>query len=133
MNINSAFPSTYLKAADLQGKEPVVTIDHVKIEPVGQKREMMPVLYFAGKDKGMTLNKTNARKIAAMTGTGETDEWAGFSIKLFVAQVEYQGEVVDGLRVKPAPANGGARAPKPSPIPPTNFEDEAIVDSDIPF
>ena len=45
-NINDVFPSTYLKASDIRGKEPVVTIDRVEFEPVGRKREMKAVIYF---------------------------------------------------------------------------------------
>ena len=35
-NINDAFPSNYLKASDLQGREVIVTIDRVDFEPVAK-------------------------------------------------------------------------------------------------
>ena len=74
MNINGAFPSNFIKAADLQGSEPIVTIKSVEFEPVGQEKEMKPVVYFVNKEKGMVLNKTNANTIATLTGTFETED-----------------------------------------------------------
>lgn len=76
-NINDAFPSKFLKASDLNGGQPVATIDRVAFEPVGRNREMKAVLYFRGKDKGLVLNKTNATKLTQMTGSSETDDWSG--------------------------------------------------------
>lgn len=107
-NINTAFPSTYLKASDLGGREVVVTIDHVSFESVGRDREMKAVVHFQGKDKGMVLNKTNARKIAQLAGTDETDDWGGVKIKIYPTETEFGGETVDCIRIKPA---GAATAP----------------------
>lgn len=125
MNVNEAFPSQYLKASDLQGQQPIVTIDRVEFEAVGQKREMKPVLYFHGKDKGMVLNKTNAKNISNLVGSFETDEWAGFRIKLYSANVEFQGETVESIRIKAAPpaSGNGAAAVAPPPAPAVNADD----------
>lgn len=100
MNINTAFPSKYLKASDLGEAQPVVTISRVEIEPVGQGRDMKPILYFQGKEKGLVLNKTNSRKVAALAGSFETDEWVGTQIKLYATEVEFQGETVEAIRIK---------------------------------
>ena len=130
-NINDAFPSNYLKASDLQGSQPVVTIDRIGFEPVGQKREMKPVLFFAGKDKGMVLNKTNAKNIAHLVGSFETNDWPGFRIRLYTANVEFQGETVESIRVKAAPTNGnGAARPMPVAQPEPSHD---MTDEDIPF
>lgn len=129
-NINDSFPSQYLKASDLKGQQPIVTIDRVAFEPVGQKREMKPIVYFTGKDKGMVLNKTNAKNIAGLTGSFETDEWVGMRIRLYSANVEFQGETVESIRVKAAPANGTGAVTPPPPPPPVH---EDITDDDIPF
>jgi hypothetical protein len=77
MNIDSAFPSNYLKASDLGDAQPVVTIDRVELEAVGRDKEMKPVLYFRGKEKGIVLNKTNSNKIASLVGSRDTDHWRG--------------------------------------------------------
>ena len=58
MRISSAFPSKYLKAADLQDKQVTVRMSHVETETIGD--DDRPVLYFQGKEKGLVLNKTNA-------------------------------------------------------------------------
>lgn len=127
-NINEAFPSNYLKASDLGGASPIVTIDRVEFEPVGREKEMKAVVYFEGKDKGMVLNKTNAKNISGLVGSFETDDWVGFRIRLYATNVEFQGETVEAIRVKAAPANGNVARPQPTPPPPADIDD-----SDIPF
>jgi hypothetical protein len=120
-NINEAFPSQYLNASDLRGGQPTVTIQRVEFEPVGQKKEMKPVVYFAGKSKGMVLNKTNSKTIVNLTGSPETNDWSGFAIKLYSCTVEFQGEPVESIRIKAAKA-----APAPV-VAPTKYEEEESV------
>jgi hypothetical protein len=123
MNIDSAFPSTYLKASDLGDNQPVVTIDRVEVEPVGRDKEMKPVIYFKGKEKGVVLNKTNSRKIAELTGSKDTDDWGGCQIRLYATETEFGGEMVECIRVK------AAKVDKPKPKP----EPELVDDSEVPF
>ena len=134
-NINDAFPSNYLKASDIQGKEPLVTIDRVVFEPVGRKREMKAVIYFKGKDKGVVLNKTNANKIVEITGSAITEEWDGAQIRLYATETEFAGETVDCIRVKPANGSKMPRmTPKPAPPPVVDYDHgEPVTDDDIPF
>jgi hypothetical protein len=108
MRISSAFPSDYLKAADLQGRQVTVTMSHVDMKEIGG--EPKPILFFVGKEKGMVLNKTNANKIAEIFGD-DTDDWKGGEIVLFESQVDYQGKTVAAIRVKVAP-----RKAKPAPV-----------------
>lgn len=130
-NINDAFPSNYLKASDLKGAQPVVAIDRVEFEPVGRQREMKPILYLVGKEKGIVLNKTNASHIANLAGTPETDEWHGIRVKLYATHVEFQGETVEAIRIKAAPPQAQAR-PQPAAPPPVESA-VTITDEDIPF
>ena len=125
MNVNEAFPSNYLKADDLKGKEPNVTISHVTMEKMGEDNKM--VVYFKNSDKGMVLNKTNAMNISGWFGP-ETEDWTGKRVKLVVAWVDFQGRSVQALRVRPADAAGAPPAPKPAPA----HHDEDLND-DIPF
>lgn len=120
MNINGAFPSNYLKAADLQGRRALVTISHVTMEDIGDDHK--PVLYFAGKEKGMVLNRTNANAIAEITGGEETEAWTGKAIVLFSTKVDFQGRRVDAIRVD-RPAPGQAAAAPPPPPPPITVDD----------
>lgn len=130
MNIDSAFPSAYLKASDLGTSTPVVTIDRVEVEPVGRDREMKPVVYFKGKEKGVVLNKTNSNMIAGLTGSRDTDDWSGCQIRLYATTTEFGGETVECIRIKAA---GVAKA-KPKPAPQPAEEPVAVLDdSDIPF
>ena len=127
MNIDSAFPSNYLKASDLGDKQPIVTIDRIEVEPIGRDKEIKPVLYFQGKEKGLVLNKTNAKKIAEITGSKDTDDWAGCQVKIYATETEFAGETVECIRVKAPGAAVKAKAkPEPAPV-------EEMDDSEIPF
>lgn len=132
-NINDAFPSNYLKASDIRGSEPVVTIDHVAFEPVGRQKEMKAVLYFKGKEKGVVLNKTNAMKITSLSGSPNTEDWDGVRIRLYATETEFAGETVECIRVKPAPPVSQARQAATPPPPPVVNEAADITDDDIPF
>lgn len=126
MQIASAFPSDYLKAADLQGRQVTVAISHVDMKDIGG--DMRPILYFVGKEKGMVLNKTNANQISALFG-GDTDDWQGAEIVLFESMVDFQGKTVPAIRVRAAPRK--AAAPKPV-VQPASIADDFPVD-EIPF
>lgn len=116
-DINTMFPSNWIKAPDLGGRRVTVRMSHVKIEEVGDDKK--PVLYFQGTNKGLVLNVTNANMIKEITGTGETNDWHGRMITLFVTKVEYGGKRVDGIRVD-HPDNQARQAPptQPRPAPP---------------
>lgn len=132
MNINDAFPSNYIKASDLKGGTPVVTMSHVASEQLGDDRKL--VLYFKGKDKGLVLNKTNANNIAAIYGP-ETESWEGHKVTLAVAWVDFQGRSVEAIRIRPPmhtpnAAEAGVRQSMPSHQRPL---EPADMDDDIPF
>jgi len=101
MDINQAFPSKYLKAADLQGKTLKVVIEDVsRIEEGEGDLKGKFALNMVGKEKQMVLNKTNAMVIAGVFGP-ETDGWRGKELVLFSEKVQFQGQMVDALRVRP--------------------------------
>ena len=144
MNINNAFPSNYLKASELQGRDVTVTMANVVFETIGQDRK--PVLYFAGTKKGMVLNKTNSNNIAMLYGQ-ETDNWVGKKITLFPCMVDYQGKSVEAVRIRGAsPTNGNGHHAQPTisgqpalqgagqagPLP-QGQPAAAALDDDIPF
>lgn len=89
MKIGAAFPSKYLKAADLQGRRVPVTIDRVELEDVDDG-DRKPVLYFRGTDRGLVLNRTNAAALTDHLGTDETDQWRGRRVVLFPTRVDFQ-------------------------------------------
>lgn len=101
-NINDLYPSRYLKQSDLKGTTPVVTMDRLAIETLGEgeEAENKPVLYFAGKEKGLVLNKTNTNTIASLYGD-ETDDWKGQPVQLLSAPVSYNGKTTMAIRISP--------------------------------
>jgi hypothetical protein len=121
MLISQAFPSNYLKASDLQGRTVTATIESCELEELGDATK--PVLRFRGQSKGAVLNKTNALNLAAAYGE-DTAGWIGKSVQLSSQKVQYQGRLVDGLRVSvPAQAAAEAfQAPVAEEAPP--FDDE---------
>ena len=135
MRVSEAFPSNYLKASDLQGKNVVVTINHIVMEDVGDDHK--PIVYFQGKAKGLVLNKTNANNIVVLYGD-DMDAWIGKPITLFPAMVDFQGRTVEAIRVKAASGQMPARAPVAPPVAPTTQPPQAAYfdgdpGSDVPF
>ncbi len=99
------FNYEYLGSYSLEGKrEQVVTITKLSNEVVtGQqgRKEDCFVVYFKEFDKGMILNRTNARAIEKVSGSGLIEDWAGTQVTLFVEKgVKAFGDVVDALRIR---------------------------------
>jgi hypothetical protein len=102
-NINDAFPSRFLHAHDLKGKTPTVTIDRVEFEQVRNRTggtDTKPIVYFRGKDKGLLLNKTNARSITQLARTAVTEQWAGVAIAIYPTTDTFGKETHDVIRIK---------------------------------
>ena len=112
MKMSETFPSKYLKAADLQGREVRVTMGHVEMEKIGDDNK--PVLYFKGKERGVVLNKTNAGTISDSYGD-DTDDWYDQPLILFSVMVDFQGKVAPAIRCR-VPTAKDNRAAKPDPI-----------------
>lgn len=109
MKSTDAFPSKYISAADLQGKEATVKITHVSTDEIGGKQKF--ICYFAGKQKGLVLNKTNWNNIVKITGHEDSDDWTGSSVCLYETMVDFQGESVPAVRVKSAPSSAAPQKP----------------------
>lgn len=97
MKISEEFPSKYLKASDLQGRDAKVTMAQVEKEKMGD--DMKLVLYFKGKEKGLVLNKTNSNTIVDGYGD-DTDDWFGNDIILFSVMTDFQGKVGPAIRCR---------------------------------
>lgn len=109
VNMNQAFPSKYLSAADLNGTEPTYTIKACKMEDFDGEHK--PVMYFQEVEKGLALNKTNGMTLSSLYGP-ESDHWNGKQVTLFAIWTEFQGRQTQGLRVRaPAAAQGYAGDP----------------------
>jgi hypothetical protein len=97
--VSEAFPSNYLKAADLKNRRVKVAIDKVVFEEIGQNKDSKPIVYFNKVEKGLVLNKTNAVEIAATHGE-EMAGWTGKEIELFQQMVPFQGQNVPAIRIR---------------------------------
>lgn len=128
MNVNQVFPSKYVRAADLGGREIALQMARCIMEKMsageGRPEEQKPVLYFAKATKGLVLNRTNAMTIAAAYGP-ETDAWAGKWVTLYATRVKAFGAMHDAIRVK---TGGGPSKPTP-PVEEHPLDDlEDVVD-----
>jgi hypothetical protein len=144
-SIDDVFSGDSLKAADIQGREPTVTIKTVDLKEFTSKEgkpQKKLVLSFENAKKTLICNKTNAQRISYLHGKDYT-RWPGKQITLFVDPfVQFGGEMTPAIRVKPPtyaqPAPQGPQSPDEllpvnEPIrqqpAPARFED----DSEIPF
>ncbi len=112
--VSDAFPSNFLKAADLNNRTVRVTIDKVIFEEIGQNKDKKPVMFFADVKKGMVLNKTNATTIGAVHGQ-EFEGWTGKEIELFSMMVSYQGQNAPAIRVRAVAEAAVAETPPARP------------------
>ena len=103
--LNDLYPSKFLTAAELDEDGIIVTIRDITIEKMGDGMEK-PCLHFDESDKGLILNKTNAKIIGKMYGD-DTDNWEDERISLYPTYVSFKGDQVEAIRVKPK---------KPKPI-----------------
>lgn len=136
MDINSMFPSKWIKAADLRGQRVLVTIDRVEMQTVGEERKA--VVYFVGREKGLVLNRTNSNALIEICGSADTDDWEGQQCVLYPTRVDFQGKRTDAVRIDAPPkkAAKAKRQPEPEPKPEveeTEDFDAGDADEPVPF
>ncbi len=124
MDMRKAFPSEYLKVADLDGRELKLTITNVKMADLNG--ETKPVVYFEEKKQGLVLNRTNSKSIQKALGW-DTKKWKGCSIILFPMDVEFKGDVVEAIRIK------NKRDEVGEPIAVGAEETKAALGDEVPF
>ena len=128
-HVDLAYPTKYVKAADLRGKDVTVRIVCLEKDVLvmsGGKREEKNVLTMAaltGKALGkqLVLNKTNAKLIAAQHGP-TVESWEGKEITLYPTTTKCGREMVECVRVRGRVTRGAdsvpdAMAEDPLPIP----------------
>lgn len=138
MDIMQSFPSSYLRAGDLNGKTYKMVMKEVLMEDIGGDHKA--VLYFQNADKGIVLNKTNATAIADQHGS-DTDNWGGHEVEIFPATTMFKGQNVPCIRVRaiapaaaPGAVPGGKRAlPSGAPARPAAAAPAVDLNDDIPF
>jgi hypothetical protein len=104
-HFKKAFPSRYLQVSDLD--DPVVaTIKTVKVQSVGSGDDADDklVVTFAESDlKPCVLNLTRAEAIAAVVGSGDTDDWPGTRVQLAQGTTSFKGRSVSCITISAPP------------------------------
>lgn len=133
MTRDEAFPSKYLKAADLKGKAHIVTIESARYETLkglDGKENQKIVLYFKNAEKSLPLNLTNFDAVCDATGCPDSEDWPGLRIELYPTKTTMGGKSVDCIRIRrPSRPLGAAPPPMPPASPPPTDE----MDDEIPF
>jgi len=128
----SMMDSEWLRACDLAGATPTVTIARVvggTVVGEGGKKSKKPVLFFVGKDKPLAIGATIGKTIQGMYGP-KTEDWIGKRVTLYTTTTHSTGgEEVECIRIKNGIPSGSIRgstsAPAPKPeAPGAGFEEE---------
>lgn len=121
--------SKHLKGVDIKGHGDVpVVID--RWEQVDFNEGPKLVIGFKNKDKTVVLNKTNYETIADAYGD-HPDGWIGKGLTLFTMKVEFNGQMVDAIRMRISTPTPRQEAPPPPTHEPMTTD--ADLDDDIPF
>ncbi|HLE05408.1 MAG TPA: hypothetical protein VI729_12470 [Anaerolineales bacterium] len=120
MDIRKAFPKKWLNADDLDEQGMNLTIKRVDIEMLEDGEKV--VVSFREVEKGLVLNKTNAKTIARLHGP-ETNAWVGQRITLYRTEVDFKGERVQALRVHLTAPEAPREASRPAGRPSKTLDD----------
>src|SRR3989304_1718118 len=102
-HVLSMFDSEYLHSYDLSKSEVTVEIESVsagQLPTIGGRKPKKPVVKFKGAEKGLALNKTNAKTMIGLYGA-ETDAWTGKKVTLYKTITTFGAEEVEGIRIRP--------------------------------
>lgn len=119
-DFDDIYGSKYLNAADLRGEMPRRKIGKVEIAEMRDKdgtTKRKFVVFFAGEDKALPLNKTNAQRLAHAF-TKDPRNWIGVTVELFSEMTSLGKE---GVRLRPLKQAAVVTAP------------ENKMDDEIPF
>lgn len=124
MNVGDITTSNYLSKKEIgEGAGLLLTIKSVEQENIArddQPENLKYIMYFNEQEKGLTLNKTNGKLLASITGSEESDNWIGKRVVVyFDPSIMFKGEMKGGLRIRkpvtPKPPVPRQTAGKPVP------------------
>jgi hypothetical protein len=123
IKISEYFPSRFLSGDEIKNRIVPVVISKVVEEMVPEKKgstkeEPTLVVYFEGKDRGVSLNKTRAKEIRKITGEDDVATWPGKQVALYTQPEKAFGEIWNVIHFK---SPGAAPAPA---IPPEDSNEE---------
>ena len=104
MEIDSLFPSKYLRGSDLQGHAVSCQIERVIVEKFfnqeNRNEEEKLVVFFSGKSKGLILGKSMAYTFAEICHSKNTDTWPSHEVILYSEKRLVYGVEKDVIRVR---------------------------------
>jgi hypothetical protein len=96
---DSLYGSKYLSVTDLKDGEPRFKVGKVEVADLREKNgttKRKYVMLFEGVEKGLVINKTNARKLAETYGK-KSSKWIGQIVQLYAEETSFG----KGVRVRP--------------------------------
>lgn len=102
-----AFDSPYLSSADIV-ESTVLTISKVVLEPdhTNKTKDLFNTAYFVEKElrpgeklKPMILNAHNSKVMSSLAGSKFIDDWLNIPVTIYVENVRFGKETVEGLRI----------------------------------
>ena len=134
--LSEVYKSKFIRATqagtiecDIAGKDAydiVLKVTRVTIGIVGKEDDAreQAILHFAGTEQTLGLNNTNARSMEAITGSDDTDDWAGAVVELFTVPVDSQwSKTGHGIRLRKPRGNKPAVTGEPQPEAPPSGPD----------
>lgn len=97
------FPSDYLSAPDLQGRDVTVEIEAIELDKLRRAdntTEMKFIARLKGKKKKWVLNVENSQTLAKLHGK-DPHKWIGRRVTLWPTTCLAFGETVECIRVRP--------------------------------
>jgi hypothetical protein len=131
------YPTEYVKAADLRGKDVTVVVDHLEWEGLvmaGGKRDRKVAVHLrsvGGKklEKRLIVGKTNLRSMAACIGETDVSRWSGQKVTLYPTTCRgADGRPVECIRVRVKTNASAGEVPDEmsvAPPPRVEFVDDA--------
>lgn len=108
-HVDLVFPSKYIKAADLRGRDVTIVIEKVEWEELvmeGNKRDIKPAITMrsvAGRllEKKWIAGKTVLKQIAAATGEKDVGNWHGKRVTMYPSECRARaGGMTECVRVR---------------------------------
>ena len=111
MDYREGFKGPFATAIEIGASTPTLTINEVELQQVeklganGQATGVMKdrlVVFFAGVDRGLLLNRTNAECLVGLWGK-DTASWVGHKVTLHTQTVQVGPKKALGIRVLGSP------------------------------
>ena len=102
-NVKDHCKNSFLKGDDVSEDSVIYKIADVNEESMHGEFEQKLVLYFAERERGLVLNKTNTKRLVTLFGD-DGNAWIGKRVRLLTEYVDYPvGTTTRVLRIDPKP------------------------------